>query len=113
MRGEDPSIAEKKVKSRTFNISVVYPPTLVGEYTFRLSEWSSALDLSTDPTQCPIFKLTALDDPFGCSATAHRYHLPTAFDDILMKNGIVDEEVRLNISFGFLLYFRPNAHLLF
>ncbi len=43
MSGADPREKELQQRKRTFNLTVVYPPTLVGEYQFRLSEWAAPL----------------------------------------------------------------------
>jgi hypothetical protein len=76
-------------------MSIVFPPTLVGEYTIRLSDWTPFLVLN-DKEVCPIFKLTAVDDPFGCQISPSDYQLPFQYRDF--KDGVVTqipEEVRV------------------
>jgi hypothetical protein len=86
-------------------MSVVFPPTLVGEYTIRLSDWTPFLELN-DKEVCPIFKLTAVDDPFGCQISPSDYQLPFQYRGF--QNGEiteVPEEVSLLlISFSFIFF---------
>ena len=104
------------MRRRTFNLTVVYPPTLVGEYQFRLAEWAPALapQLTTPthplllhhpafaegaakpPAFCPVFRIRAAADQFGCGA-AHRdeLQLPGATNEMVEKHGHVSEEVRV------------------
>ncbi len=77
-QGEDPSVVEQKKRTRSLNITIVYPPTLVGEYSLRLSEWTPIVNLthsstpsiqqkqSSDFEFCPICRMKGPDDPFGC-----------------------------------------------
>ncbi len=74
-------------------MSIVYPPTLIGEYTFRLTEWTPFLTLQEDGT-CPIFRFKSLEDPFGCTVVEDSYRFPSVYNDVIEKNGFVDEEVR-------------------
>lgn len=105
--GEDPKIAEQKVKARSFNISIVYPPTLVGEYPFRISEWTPLVNLKEpisetllkDPKVgsnfCPIYRIKSLEDPFGCQLTeTDNYGFNTDYQSIISSNGFVSDQVK-------------------
>eukprot|EP01040_Poterioochromonas_malhamensis_P010052 gene10052-10926_t len=100
--GEDPTLQEGKLRSRTYNMSIVYPPTLIGEYTFRLTEWTPFLTLQEDGT-CPIFRFKSLEDPFGCTVVEDSYRFPSVYNDVIEKNGFVDEEIERESSFLSLL----------
>lgn len=102
------------MRRRTFNMTVVYPPSLVGEYQFRLTEWAPALaPLLTSPASswlrdlpafaqgakppafCPIYRIRAAADPFGCKAEREdELQLPGTYDSIVQHGGRVDPEVR-------------------
>lgn len=114
MVGPDPREKELQTRRRTFNLTVVYPPTLVGEYQFRLSEWAPALaPLLTSPAHpllqahpafaegapppafCPIYRIRAAADPFGCKMErADELQLPGNINSIVQQAGLVDQEVR-------------------
>lgn len=94
--GVDPTVLEGKVRSRTYNMSIVYPPTLIGEYSFRLTEWTPFLSQQNDD-ECPIFRIKSLDDPFGCSVTSDAYSFPPHYSSVIEQNGFVNEEVGLVI----------------
>jgi hypothetical protein len=111
--GPDPREKELQVRRRTFNLTVVYPPTLVGEYQFRLAEWAPALaPLLTSPAHpllqslpafapgapppafCPIYRIRAAVDPFGCATERDgELQLPGSFDTMVERAGQVDQEV--------------------
>jgi hypothetical protein len=107
--GEDPAVVEQNKKTRSLNITIVYPPTLVGEYSLRLSEWSPLLNLTypihnlvqkrfvAEPGVpfCPIYRIKGTDDPFGCRLPKDWYRLPQSFDTIIDQNGFVTSDVRL------------------
>jgi hypothetical protein len=105
-KGEDPTIIEQKKKSRSLNITIVYPPSLVGEYSFRLSEWTPLINLTHSQNSiiqskqnsgggdfCPLFRVKTSDDPFGCRMPQNFYKLPTSFDAMVTNNGFVTPEV--------------------
>lgn len=87
----DPNAAANKVKSRTFNLTVIYPPTLTTEIQLRLSEWTPSLDLaglthpalaaagltSLAPDQfCPVYRLKAAVEASGCKQEEGEFELP-------------------------------------
>jgi hypothetical protein len=112
--GVDPREKDMQTKKRTFNMTIIYPPTLVGEYQFRLSEWAPALAPAllrpahpalrsnpafaslddpavapppTPPQFCPIYRIKAAQDPFGCEMPADSFQLPGHFDSLLESKG--------------------------
>jgi len=85
----------------------LYPPSLVGEYSFRLSDWTQALNIRkawsdkiqqqvnmkfTESSFCPIFKLKSVEDSFGCDAQQSDYRLPSFVDHLVDRNGFASEE---------------------
>lgn len=106
-QGEDPNVVKQKVMSRSFNMTILYPPTLVGEYTFRLGEWSPTINLNQPSSEtmikklngrsdfCPIYRIKSLDDPFGCRPPNNVYGLPSSFNEIVLQNGFVKADVSL------------------
>lgn len=90
-------------------MTILYPPTLVGEYSLRLSEWSATFlhtkattsnklsHLNTNnnnkPDFCPIYRIRAAQDPFGCEVEEDYFRLPEAFDTIADQNGFVNAEI--------------------
>lgn len=102
-------------------MTIVYPPSLVGEYQFRLSEWAPQLapllsvpshplirDLpvftSPDPRKppqfCPIYRIRSAADPFGCAmANGESLRLPWEIDQMVEKKGVVEEQVRIKVVF--------------
>ena len=114
--GPDPREKELKERRRTFNMTIVYPPSLVGEYQFRLSEWAPQLaplltvpthpllkDLpvftSPDPRKvpqfCPIYRIRSAQDQFGCGmANEETLRLPWEIDQMVERKGVVEEQVK-------------------
>eukprot|EP01034_Spumella_vulgaris_P021759 gene21759-27815_t len=105
--GEDPRDAVEKAKTRTFNVSVIYPPSMVTEFQIRLADWTPALDLSrqthpfllrskSEDQFCPLYRMKAAEDPFGCKQSGGRsetdFTLPPALDLMMEQRGFVDEQ---------------------
>ncbi len=98
-------------------MTIVYPPSLVGEYQFRLSEWAPKLaplltvpthpllkDLpvfaSPDPRKvpqfCPIYRIRSAQDPFGCvMANQESLGLSWEIEQMLERKGVVEEQVMI------------------
>lgn len=75
--------------SRTFNASVIYPPTVTGDFTGRLADWTPALDL-VNKDVCPIFYIRApRGEQFGCDTSTEEYSVPSYIEEIVSKNGEV------------------------
>ena len=117
-----------QLRKRVFNLTIVYPPTLVGEYQFRLSEWAPALSpLLTTPQHplllnnplyqaaqaafaagsasgggaappqfCPIYRIKAAQDSFGCATLQNEFVLPQAVDEMVEHHGFVEPQVRMS-----------------
>jgi len=96
-------------------MTIVYPPTLVGEYQFLLSEWAPALapqlttpfhpllrdhpafaaGASPAPAFCPVYRIRAPNDAFGCAvADDESMQLPWEVDQIVEHKGLVEQDVR-------------------
>jgi hypothetical protein len=95
--GEDPSLVQKKIQSRSFNASIIFPPTLVGDLSFRLAEWTSAAALQPEEQElgssCPIYRVRAAQgDLFGCRVQADEYRLPEEFGSMAKQSGYVGAE---------------------
>jgi hypothetical protein len=115
--GADPREKDMQLRRRTFNLTIVYPPTLVGEYQFRLAEWAPALaPLLTAPTHplllnhpafaegappadfCPVYRIRAAADAFGCAPEGtQELALPGAFDEMVDRKGAVSHEVCMQV----------------
>ena len=79
----------------------------MGEYTFRLGEWSPQISLSQPISElmtkklngkndfCPVYRIKSLDDPFGCTPAENVYALTKAHENMLEMNGFVNMEVRI------------------
>lgn len=100
--GEDPNLVKKKIAQRTFNASVVFPPTLTSQFAFRLAEWASNLELYTPLRSrlkgqtdfCPLYRIhTPTEDIFGCKVAEQEYRLPEAFDRIEENSGYVESSL--------------------
>ncbi len=76
-------------------MTIFYPPTLVGEYTIRLADWAPGLDLADLKSKnvCPIYKLKASEDPFGCNVPGGIYDFNDAVKSIIQGNGVADSQV--------------------
>lgn len=68
--GNDPQQQLLQQRRRSFNLTVLYPPHLAGEYPLRVAEWSPALSLlagnGNSEDKCPVYRLTAPQDLFAC-----------------------------------------------
>lgn len=53
-------------RRRTFNMTIIYPPTLTGEYEVRLADWGPNVDIYHEEA-CPVYSLRPAPDLFGCS----------------------------------------------
>lgn len=71
VEGTDPQTAQLNQRRRSFNLTVLYPPHLTGEYTMRLADWAPPLLLHGDTRTpaCPVFRARAPDDLFACDFT--------------------------------------------
>jgi hypothetical protein len=80
----------------------------------RTSEWTPQIDLSrpistklqeivnmqfTESTFCPIYKLKAVEDSFGCNVKENDYALPDYYEEILDRNGFANEDVSNKAAF--------------
>eukprot|EP01038_Epipyxis_sp_PR26KG_P009372 gene9372-12628_t len=101
--GVDPAVQEQRLLSRKFNISIIYPPTLVTQFEARIAEWTPLLLLNTTLTGhvagddfCPIFAIRAASDQFGCSLQQDEYMLPGLFHEMVENRGEVDDTLSMH-----------------
>ena len=95
----------------TYNMTILYPPTLTGAYcthfivhfhrgigTFEImfSDWTPSIEPSnTLTTGCPIYLLRAPTDQFGCAVNETEYGLPKNVSDIIGQRGYVDVDLEV------------------
>jgi hypothetical protein len=128
----DPKEVEARIRARTYNMSVLYPPSLTTQFQMRVAEWtpqrsiaslldeeqeeevggdgggehtnnnnndgkdnSAAARRATGNGQqvCPLFVLRTPAEPFGCTVQENEFDSYAAMQDVINKQGIVDEEV--------------------
>lgn len=101
----DPKKQEEHQRSMTLNVSVVFPPPLVGDFQARLADWSPTLDservsrgvaaggLVPAVDACSVYYLTAASDQFGCDLPAEFYGMPERAHAIISQRGNVDADV--------------------
>ena len=94
---EDPEETQKKVASRSMNITIIYPPSLVGTFHILLADWAPLLELpKKNHGVCPLYRIKApFEDPFGCKPHEDEYAMPGAYEEIKNRDGEVDEQVLL------------------
>ena len=72
---EDPSVKEKEeAKRRTFNMTIIYPPSLTGEYEVRLTDWTANINIYHEDS-CPVYTIRSPVDFFGCDADEQTYEV--------------------------------------
>lgn len=84
----------RKKESLTFNLTIVYPPSLIGSFEIRGTDWTpslSSMDGSLD--ECAMFVVRAPDDQFGCKVNATEYALNSNITDIIGQRGFVTREL--------------------
>mmetsp|Transcript_21535 Transcript_21535/g.31287 ORF Transcript_21535/g.31287 Transcript_21535/m.31287 type:complete len:870 (+) Transcript_21535:112-2721(+) len=78
---------------RTFNMTIIYPPTFTAEIEVRLAEWTPKLDIIHEDA-CTFYQLrTPPNDVFGCSVTSGQHNVPSESIEILNSRGQVSEEI--------------------
>lgn len=91
-KGEDPILKEGLLLKRTFNMTILYPPTLLSSegdnMAFRTADWTPSFltSLFTPQTEkirhnvetakirgfCPLYRMVGVNDPFGCNPTVDK-----------------------------------------
>lgn len=72
---EDPSLKKAEAaKSRTFNMTIIYPPTLTGEYEVRLTDWTAGINIYHEDA-CPVYAIRSAADFFGCNVDEGAYEV--------------------------------------
>ena len=67
--GVDEQEVARDEQSRTFNLTVVYPPTVTSSFQVRVASWTPGIRSSLDdPQSCPLYVLTTSRDLFGCES---------------------------------------------
>jgi hypothetical protein len=61
---------QQKRESLTYNITVVYPPSLIGTFELRAVDWTPSIStIPASQEECPLFLLIAPADQFGCDVS--------------------------------------------
>lgn len=87
-----------KQRSLTYNLTVLYPPSLIGTFEVRFTDWTPDLSVSqkvggAEEGACPIFQLRAPQDQFGCVVNASEYGLSLNSTAVILQRGHVDEDL--------------------
>ena len=82
----DPKADVAKVASRTYNVTILHPPSLASSFQMRLADWSLSLsDMLLNASQspsCPIAYMRSPDDLFGCVYPYPEMALPQPVSDM-------------------------------
>lgn len=107
----DPKMLEKHNQQRTLNVSVLYPPTLTGDFQMRVVDWTplpSAMPLlptpySSQPTpdSCALYYLMSPQDPFGCEVKPLEFQLPEIVKNVIGQRGNVNSTVSVDMLFSY------------
>lgn len=93
--GSDPKTQQQQVRQRSYNLTVLYPPTLVGEYAVKLAEWTPLVPIDTSGRpSCTVYRLrgVAADGGFGCNVAPDRiYAFSEAEQRIIDQQGFVKD----------------------
>jgi hypothetical protein len=91
-------------RSRTFNMTVLYPPTMTGEYEVRLASWTPAIDMFHEDS-CTLYEIRApVADQFGCTADAQSLAVAPHLTEIMNKKGEVSTDIEQKSPMTVLLF---------
>jgi hypothetical protein len=91
-------------RSRTFNMTVLYPPSMTGEYEVRLASWTPAIDMFHEDS-CTLYEIRApVADQFGCTADAQSLAVAPHLTEIMNKKGEVSTDVEQKSPMAVLLF---------
>lgn len=86
--GRMAELAAGNQRSRTFNMTVLYPPSMTGEYEVRLASWTPPIDMFHEDS-CTLYEIKApVDDQFGCSSPANSLALAPHLTAIMEAKGM-------------------------
>ena len=92
-----PAVDKKKLeeisaKTRTINVTVLYPPTFTAEFEARLAEWTPSVDIFHEDS-CTFYSMQTPPDQFGCDVAEGGYALHPWSEEVVRTKGHVSEEV--------------------
>lgn len=91
-------------RSRTFNMTVLYPPTMTGEYEVRLASWTPAVDMFHEES-CTLYEIRAPgEDQFGCDSPDGSLGVAPHLLEIAKTSGHVSSELEKMSPMGVLLF---------
>lgn len=87
---------QQKKESLTYNLTILYPPSLLGTYEIRSADWTPAVSsIPSSNEECPLFVLRAPEDQFGCVVNDTEYALSKNVTDIIGQRGYVPLELEM------------------
>jgi hypothetical protein len=92
-----PKIDPKKLEAesaskRTVNMTIIYPPTMLGEYEVRLADWTPPLHLYHEDT-CTVYSMRTPADVFGCKIEPGECAVSSETNEIISRHGKVSESL--------------------
>jgi hypothetical protein len=92
-------------RSRTFNMTVLYPPSMTGEYEVRLASWTPPIDMFHEDS-CTLYEIRAPgQDQFGCAAAANSLAVAPHLTQITAARGEgLSSEVEMKSPMAVLLF---------
>jgi hypothetical protein len=77
----------QSASKRTVNMTIIYPPSMLGEYQIRLADWTPPLELDHEDS-CTFYSIRVPTDVFGCKVNPNECKVSSETDDILsLTNG--------------------------
>ena len=93
MAGKMAELQAGSQRSRTFNMTVLYPPTMTGEYEVRLASWTPAVDMFHEES-CTLYEIRAPgEDQFGCDSPDGSLGVAPHLLEIAKTSGHVSSEL--------------------
>ena len=98
-------LQEDSQRSRTFNMTVLYPPTMTGEYEVRLGSWTPPIDMFHEDS-CTLYEVKApVDGQFGCDAAEGTLAVAPHLKEITNLKGMdVPEDMEKRSPMAVLLF---------
>jgi hypothetical protein len=96
-------LANEAAKGRTFNMTVIYPPTLTGEYEVLLADWTPGMDIFHQD-ECTFYHMLPPKDNFGCQIQPDEVALRQNSLDIVRKKGKVSADLERYVCMYVCMY---------